>query len=599
MYVKLESSRLDYIRLNQKQIRAELYQGIIDSIEISERNGSQIGRRVILPASFIGGPRDMRKRYMDAMSLVQRFGKPDIFLTMTCNPKWKEIKNELRFNDEAQNRPDLTSRIFRAKLEELKKDILKKKIFGPVAAYVYVVEFQKRGLPHAHFLIVLEPNSKISDPSTFDRYVCAEIPNKAKYRHLNELVIKHMMHGPCGTLNPKNICMLVEGKCKNHYPKQFCEYTCHDIDSYPQYRRRNDGKVEKVRGSDLDNRWVVPYNPYLLSKYDCHLNVEICSTIKAVKYLYKYIYKGHDRIAFEVRSENVNNHIDEIEKFQSARWVSAPEAMWRMYSFPLNEIYPSVITLQLHLDGKQIVSFGDCDMLEDVVNSDMKCASMLTEYFALNKVDEFARSLLYRQIPEYYVWNRQSKTWKRRKQGNVIGRIVSVSPNEGERYYLRLLLNHIKGCTSFQELKIVNGVVADSFHQAALLNRFLEADDCLESCMEEACKYQMPFALRRLFVTILSFCNPESGRQLWGNFKEQMCEDYVHLNLNIDTAEKKALKHVNEMLLAIGKSLAAFNIQYELFNVEPGVNDMLEINEELEIKASDDDVKIIKMLNEL
>ncbi|KAK9155164.1 hypothetical protein Sjap_002644 [Stephania japonica] len=235
--------------------------------------------------------------------------------------------------------------------------------------------------------------------------------------------------------------------------------------------------------------------------------------------------------------------------------------MWRLYSFPLNEIHPSVITLQLHLDGKQMVSFGDCDMLEDVVNNDIKCASMLTEYFALNKVDEFARSLLYRQIPEYYVWNRQSKTWKRRKHGTVIGRIVSASPNEGERYYLRLLLNHVKGCTSFEELKTVNGVVTDSFHQAALLNRFLEADDCLESCIEEASKYQMPFALRRLFATILSFCNPESARQLWGKFKEHMCEDYLHLNLTIHMAKKKALLHVNQMLQAIGKSLADFNMQ--------------------------------------
>ena len=129
MYVKLETQRLDFIRNKQDDIRADLYQGIIDSIEIGQKQGSKIGRRIVLPASFIGGPRDMRKRYMDAMTLVQRFGKPDIFLTITCNPNWCEIKEELETYEIAQNRPDLTTRIFHSKLEELKYENFKKKIY--------------------------------------------------------------------------------------------------------------------------------------------------------------------------------------------------------------------------------------------------------------------------------------------------------------------------------------------------------------------------------------------------------------------------------------------------------------------------------------
>lgn len=86
MYIKIETSRLDYFQNNQKEIHAELYQGIVDSIENGENRGYKVGRKIILPSSFVGGPRDMTKRYMDAMALVQRFGKPDIFLTITCNP---------------------------------------------------------------------------------------------------------------------------------------------------------------------------------------------------------------------------------------------------------------------------------------------------------------------------------------------------------------------------------------------------------------------------------------------------------------------------------------------------------------------------------
>ena len=83
----------------------------------------------------------MRHRYYDAMTLVQQFGKPDLFITMTCNPEWKEIRNELKEGQISQDRPDLTSRIFRVKLYNLKDQLFKKKIFEKVAAHIHVIEF--------------------------------------------------------------------------------------------------------------------------------------------------------------------------------------------------------------------------------------------------------------------------------------------------------------------------------------------------------------------------------------------------------------------------------------------------------------------------
>ena len=72
----------------------------------------------------------MRRQYMDAMALVWRFGKLDIFLTMTCNPNWDEIKHELYPGQTPQDRPDLIVWVFRAKLQELKDKLLKKDILG-------------------------------------------------------------------------------------------------------------------------------------------------------------------------------------------------------------------------------------------------------------------------------------------------------------------------------------------------------------------------------------------------------------------------------------------------------------------------------------
>ena len=79
MYIKLETSKLDYLCNKEHEIRAELYQGIVDSIDASETQGNKIGRRVVLPTSFIGGPRDMRKRYMDCWEINTI---PNIFLLL-------------------------------------------------------------------------------------------------------------------------------------------------------------------------------------------------------------------------------------------------------------------------------------------------------------------------------------------------------------------------------------------------------------------------------------------------------------------------------------------------------------------------------------
>ena len=55
----------------------------------------------------------------------------------------------------------------------------------------------------------------------------------------------------------------------------------------------------------VDNTWIVPYNPWLLLKYNCHINVEICCSIKSVKCLYKYVYKSPDRVSMEVRQAQI------------------------------------------------------------------------------------------------------------------------------------------------------------------------------------------------------------------------------------------------------------------------------------------------------
>jgi hypothetical protein len=270
----------------------------------------------------------MQRRFLDAMAIVQRWGKPDYFITMTCNPYWEEITEKLLPGQLPQDRPDLVARVYKAKQRDMMDLLTKGKHFGAVAAYVHVTEFQKRGLPHEHILLIMKSDSKLKTPDDYDRVISAEIPDKTKYPVLHDLVVKHMLHGPCGVLKINCPCM-IDGQCRFHYPREFCSHTQQGKDSYPIYRRRNDGCVVKIRGAELDNRWVVPYNPFLLMRYNCHINVEACSSIKAVKYLFKYIYKGHDKTSFAFEKDVINDGgiINEIRQYRDARYISPPEAI--------------------------------------------------------------------------------------------------------------------------------------------------------------------------------------------------------------------------------------------------------------------------------
>ena len=91
----------------------------------------------------------------DGMAIVREYGKPDLFITMTCNPKWPEIVNELRPGQEPQDRPDIVARVFKDKMDQLMNDLVQGGCFGKVVGYLYCVEFQKRGLPHVHILLIL------------------------------------------------------------------------------------------------------------------------------------------------------------------------------------------------------------------------------------------------------------------------------------------------------------------------------------------------------------------------------------------------------------------------------------------------------------
>jgi hypothetical protein len=152
-YAAIEQNHLKYLCLNKKKLCTNLYQGLQDAIVAGDNNVVTIGQRIILIASFTVGPRHMVQNYQDAMAICRWADCSDAFVTFTCNPQWLEINSALLLGQQPQGQRDLVTQVFKIKLKELINDIHKKHILGRTIAGIYVIEFQKRGLPHAHNLI--------------------------------------------------------------------------------------------------------------------------------------------------------------------------------------------------------------------------------------------------------------------------------------------------------------------------------------------------------------------------------------------------------------------------------------------------------------
>jgi hypothetical protein len=134
-YSMIESQRLSFIKYNQRKIRSEFLSGIEEAVNRGDVKPASIGSRVVLPSSFTGGRRNIFNNCQDAMAICNKFGYPDLFLTMTCNPNWLEIQRFLHEKDmHANDRPDIACRVFHLKLNDMMADFKKGNFFGKVVA---------------------------------------------------------------------------------------------------------------------------------------------------------------------------------------------------------------------------------------------------------------------------------------------------------------------------------------------------------------------------------------------------------------------------------------------------------------------------------
>ena len=125
-----------------------------------------------------------------------------------------------------------------------------------------------------HLLIFLEDNHKLHSVDGINSCIHAYWPDPDTEPQLFEVVKQVMVHGPCGSTNPRAPCNDKKGRCTKGYLRPFQDGTTMDEEGYPVYHCPDDGREYTVHGAKAHNGHIVPHNPYLSVKYQCHVNVE-------------------------------------------------------------------------------------------------------------------------------------------------------------------------------------------------------------------------------------------------------------------------------------------------------------------------------------
>ncbi|KAH1209942.1 hypothetical protein GmHk_15G044338 [Glycine max] len=297
----------------------------------------------------------------------------DLFLTLTCNPTWPKIQRKVRkSNLTPHDCPDVVSRIFKMKLNQLMNDLKSGHVFGGTVGFVYTIEWKKRGLSHAHILIFLHPSNKYPNPEDFDNIISAEISNKDT--------------------------------------------------------SRIDGTQTEVH--------------------------------------------------------------DEIKHYLDCRYVSPPEACWKIFAFPMHG-----------------------------------CAPAVEPWMDSNKIYHHGWDLTYAEYVSKFVYVARKRCWQPRKQGNTIGRLIWVSPSSGELFYMRMMFSSTIGSQSYKDIRTVENVVYHTFREACFGKGFLGSDQEFVGALREANTWGTPHFVRKLFVKLLFMNTMDRPEYVWKQTWQWMAND--------------------------------------------------------------------------
>jgi len=261
MFSREIDSRLGYIRSNQERLQAqEQDSALMGHEEIQDSDN------VYLPASFLGSGRWSSNQIADSLTIAAKYGPPTFFVTFTCNGDWPEIRSQLRPGQTYTDIPVVVCRVFKQKLRRLMNTF--RTMFPNAGHLLYSiqrVEFQKRGLPHAH--ILLKYSNDCVSPEDIDHVISARIPDAPDDAEIVKRFMMHPTHSssviskiPPSPENPLKYCEKWKNDsriCRFGYPKPPQEETSFDSSSRVLYKR------------GPGDSFVVPYCLPLLRSFGC------------------------------------------------------------------------------------------------------------------------------------------------------------------------------------------------------------------------------------------------------------------------------------------------------------------------------------------
>lgn len=284
MFSRELDSRLSYIRSNQERLRTQEQDAALMGHE-----ELQDSENVYLPASFLGSGRWSSNQIADSLTIAATYGPPTFFVTFTCNGDWPEIRSRLRPGQTYADIPVVVCRVFKQKLSRLMTVF--RTMFPNAGRLLYsiqCVEFQKRGLPHAH--ILLKYSKDCVSPDDIDRVISARIPKEPNDAEIVRRFMIHPTHNsnvinniPPSPEKPLKYCEKWKNGarvCRFGYPKPTQEATSVDSSDRIIYRREE------------GDAFVVPHCLPLIRKFGCHINMEVAGCGQLFQYLFKYIHKG-------------------------------------------------------------------------------------------------------------------------------------------------------------------------------------------------------------------------------------------------------------------------------------------------------------------
>jgi len=459
----------------------------------------------------------------------------------------------------------------------------------------HVIEYQYRGLPHAHLVVRLDNAHDIDDPNREDlisfvnRHFVAEMPRFEGEEHQNvymqdaftdeykrkavEVVRMNNTH-KCATAI--NGCKQDDDDtCKRGFSRTetISETYVNEVTNRIVYRRRMECDLK-----------IVPYNLQMIMDWDSHINVEYSGSAYCALYMYKYCYKGAARKErIDLGSEKEHDSLDEIKLFIYGRIMCSMAAVWRMYGYqdyPAPE--PPVCAFKVR-SGAQLNDFirrGEVTELQIYYNRPaaldaLKYTDFLEKYNTSSK------------LPKYYEDNPNTENDVRidrhyfklhldpiqeiryvyrpvRKVKRCI-RIEMLYVTSGDNFYLRLILLNRKA-RSDKDVLTYNPIrgggqpmVCTSYQQSAIAHGYVDSVTDVRSTFMDMCTNGTGAQCRSYFV-VLSL-NGYATHAIFDDHDKRrfMFMDYItYQGVTQDVAEQKMLQDLERLFRKSSSSLEKF-----------------------------------------